>query len=188
MPVRRIFVAIDISEDVRGRVAAYISRLRLGFPDVPVKWESPEKLHLTMRFVGDVDDSGLDAVRSQVETAAGFLQPFMISISGTGAFENRGRAVLWIGAEAVDAAKYQNPIQRIASLLDLDGVAKRRFRPHLTIARIKNSNEASGLINEHRHQSLDAGECEVNSLTLYESKLLPSGSVYSVIRKYPFTG
>ncbi len=75
MPVRRIFVAIDISEDVRGRVAAYISRLRIDFPGVPVKWESPEKLHLTMRFFGNVDDAGLEEISSQVETAARFL-PF----------------------------------------------------------------------------------------------------------------
>jgi RNA 2',3'-cyclic 3'-phosphodiesterase len=188
MPFRRIFVAIDISEDVRARVTAYISQLRFRFPDVSVKWELPKKLHLTMWFVGNVDDAGLEEISSQVESAAGFLHPFKITISGTGAFENRGKAVLWIGAEAVDAAKYQDPFQRIAALLALEGVPKRRFRPHLTIGRIKNSREALGLINAHREQKLDAGTYEVNSLVIYESRLLPSGSVYSVVSKYPFRG
>lgn len=188
MPVRRIFVAIDISEDVRGRVAAYISRLRVGFAKVPVKWEPPEKLHLTMRFIGNVDNAGLEEVSSQVETAASFMRPFHIRISGTGAFENRGRSVLWLGAEAIDAEKNQDPIQRIAALLGLDGVAKRRFTPHLTIARIKNSDQALELINVHRGQTLDAGTYEVNALAIYVSRLLPTGSVYSIISKYPFSG
>lgn len=188
MPVRRIFVAIDISEDVRGRVAAYISELSSRFPDMPVKWEPPEKLHLTLRFVGNVDDPGLDDISKLVEKAAGFSRPFRLRIRGNGAFEKGSRAVLWIGAEAADAEKYQDPLHRLAVLLDLKGVSRRRFSPHLTIARIKEPKKASGLINAHRQLTFDAGEFEVNTLVMYESKLLPTGSVYSVVRKYAFTG
>jgi RNA 2',3'-cyclic 3'-phosphodiesterase len=188
MPVRRIFVAIDISEDVRARVAAYISRLHSRFPDAPVRWEPAAKLHLTMRFVGNVDDPGLQEIGSQVETAVSFLHPFKIRIRGTGAFENRGRAVLWIGAESIETAIDQSPLQRIASLLDLEAHSKRRFTPHLTVARIKNSSEAVELIKAHRQEIFEGGEFVVNSLVIYESKLRPAGSVYSVLRKYPFTG
>ncbi len=184
MPVRRIFVAIDVDEDVRRQVGAYIARMKALFPNAPVRWEPLEKLHLTMRFIGNTDDQGLADATGLVETTASVVRSFTIRIRNTGAFEKREGSVLWVGVGLVNSFTEEDPIQRIASLLNPNNLSKRRFKPHLTIARVKNVKTAAGLINAHRSETLDAGEFEVRALAIYESKLLPTGSVYSLVSKH----
>jgi RNA 2',3'-cyclic 3'-phosphodiesterase len=103
--MRRIFVAIDISDEAREKVAARIAALRERFPKLRVGWERPEKLHLTLKFLGDTDDERLRSLIDSVAKTAKQIAPFHVSLTGSGAFPSERKArVLWIGVYDLENA------------------------------------------------------------------------------------
>jgi 2'-5' RNA ligase len=180
MAKKRIFAAVDISEEARIRVAEYVRELRAEFADLRVRWERPEKLHITVHFAGDLDDGELAAFETRVAAAAAATSPFTVTIAGTGAFtKRRSRAnVLWLGLES------HGGLERLAAGLDQ---GSSRFNAHLTIARLKDAKACRGLIDKHlagEFLSIEFGAAEI---VVYESNLMPTGSVYTIISKHPFT-
>lgn len=179
MGTRRIFVAIDLSEDVRREIADHVSGLRTSFPDAPVKWEPAEKFHITMKFFGDTDTRQLERIVDRVERAARSVSPFKLIVKGPGSFRRRESAVLWIGVEE-SAAKLGRLVQ-ISNILEGNNRGDRRSHPHITIARVKRHDQAGEVIGAHTRSPLEAREFIVNHLTIYESRLLSTGSVYSAV-------
>ena len=176
----RVFAATDISETSRQMATEYVSRLRNEFPDAPVRWERPEKLHVTVKFAGALDHEQLAIFEQRVREAARSVAPFRIRIAGTGAFvKRRGPSVLWLGVEQLLELDLFGTVAA-----KLDGVEKRHFHPHITIARIKDAKKATELIEIHRASAFESAEFEVNEIIIYESKLLPSGSVYSKLNGF----
>ena len=184
MPVRRIFVAVDLSEDVRRAVADHVSHIKESFPDVPVKWERPEKFHITMKFFGDTDERQLEHIDDLVASAAASVSPFTLTINGPGSFRRRDSAVLWIGVE--ESAGEDRDLSQLARILEGDN-QPRQFHPHITIARIKNPGQARDVLVAHDRSFIAPLEFLVDRLTIYESKLLRTGSVYSVVAEHRFT-
>ncbi len=180
--MKRVFAAIDISEEVREEVRNYIDDLRIGFDGVPVKWEKPEKLHITVKFAGSVDVRQFEIFSEQIQAVAGALEPFQLTIAGTGAFvKRRGPSVLWLGVEAVSAAG--DPFALLSKLHEGEN---RLFRPHLTIARIKDARKAKDLIQKHKSRDFTSLAFFINELAIYESTLLPTGSLYSNLASFIF--
>src|SRR5688572_11825226 len=174
--MKRVFAAIDITEEVREEVRNYIEDLRSGFDGVPVKWEKPEKLHITVKFAGSVDEYQLNTFSERIRAVAKSLEPFQIRIAGSGAFvKRRGPSVLWLGTELVSAT--EDPFAVLSKLSENE--SKRTFRPHLTIARIKDPGKTNDLIEKHRESDFESVPFDVHELVIYESTLLPTGSVYS---------
>src|SRR5215470_4359731 len=98
MPVKRIFIAIDISHEARAAVSDYIDKMIIDFPRVRVGWERPEKLHFTIRFLGDVDEEKLSQVCGVVERTVHKFEPFAVRIVETGVFPHyKNPKVLWLG-------------------------------------------------------------------------------------------
>lgn len=98
MTGQRIFIAADISEGARRAAAAYINELRGEFRDLRVGWEKPEKLHFTLKFLGDVDVDRVINIKNAVAAVALKHKPFAAVISGKGVFPNtREPRVLWLG-------------------------------------------------------------------------------------------
>src|SRR4028119_339249 len=96
----RVFFAVEISDDVRQRVAQHIDYLRKQFPDMRVGWEQAQKLHLTLKFLGETDPSKLPDLIKAAEVASKDLQPFALTIESVGSFPPRGTArVLWLGVK-----------------------------------------------------------------------------------------
>ena len=178
--MKRVFAAIDISEEVREQVQSYIDSLRSEFAGVPVKWERPEKLHITVKFAGSVDEIQLKTFTDRIQAVAASLPPFQMKIARAGAFvKRRGPTVLWLGTEVVSVA--ENPFVVLAGLSE-----RRAFRPHLTIARIKDPRKAKDLIEKQLVSEFESPPFEVNELVIYESSLLPTGSVYTRLAGFPF--
>ena len=184
MTIRRIFVAIDISEDVRRAINEHVSQLRLAFADAPVKWERAEKFHLTMKFFGNTDERQLERINDLVASAAESTAPFKLMVSGPGSFRRRDSAVLWIGVE--ESSGQVGKLAQIAKILEANSPESRKFHPHITVARIKNPARARELIDSHGSAPIQSREFFVDHLTIYESKLLPTGSLYSVVSKHRF--
>ena len=146
-----------------------------------MRWEKPEKLHITVKFAGPLDENELGKFKQRIKLAAISVGPFRITVTGTGAFvKRRGPSVLWLGIEIVggDNATFT----RLAAKVDDE--EKRPFKPHITIARIKDAKKAKTLIEKHRLSHFEPVEFEVNELVIYESTLLPAGSTYTKLTSF----
>jgi RNA 2',3'-cyclic 3'-phosphodiesterase len=184
--MKRIFVAVDISEEARRKAAAYIETLRNEFRAVRVGWDKPEKLHLTLKFLGDTDEKQLGELEKIAAEISAGITNFKIRIVNTGVFPNaRSPRVLWIDVEdeTGSLAKINN---RLEADCEKIGFARERraFVPHLTIGRVREPNRARELANKHLQNNFEPVEFMASEIVIYESKLLPTGSVYAVVSKH----
>ncbi len=173
----RLFVAIDPPEDARDRLAG----LSIGLPGA--NWVEPDNIHLTLRFIGEVDG----AIARDVDMALdGVSAPgFDLTLAGVGHFETKGvpRAV-WVGVERNAALaglqqKIESALQRIG--LPPEG---RRFTPHVTLARLANAPVArvSGFLADHGLFRL--APFRVGGFTLFSSHLGRAGASYTPEQVY----
>jgi RNA 2',3'-cyclic 3'-phosphodiesterase len=137
--LRRVFVAIPLPEAAMSEVAAIIDVVRSAAdPEVrDVRWVRLDGLHLTLRFIGQVDDAGLRDVGDATERAAARIAPFEVAIEGAGAFPSVARPrALWLdvteGGNELAAAAAAVDDELAAAGLERSG---REYRAHLTVAR-----------------------------------------------------
>jgi 2'-5' RNA ligase len=183
---KRIFVALDISEEAREKTSGYIKKLREQFPKVRAGWDKPEKLHLTMKFLGEIDDEQLAKLINAVEKTASGISPLKLQIAGTGVFPSpRPARVMWIDVKG-EEEKLRLLSETLENECEKQGFEKekRRFKAHLTIARLK--ERASEMVQAHLREDFTAIEFEVSEIVIYQSQLKPTGSIYSVISKHKF--
>lgn len=192
---RRIFTAVDISEEARGKVSAYIENLRNEFPKIRVGWEKPEKLHLTLKFLGDTGEEQLRKLKEAVEKTAKIISnsrfqksDFKIHIEGTGVFPSPKKVrILWLGL--IDK---EGILSKINENLETEGEQlgfekeNRKFKPHLTIGRLREPQVSGDLAEKHLRNKFEPVEFEVSEIVVYESKLHPHGSIYSKVASFPF--
>lgn len=181
--MKRIFAAIDVSDSARAAVSDYIEFLRGEFPQARVGWAKAEKLHLTVKFLGETDDGQLERFTGAVENAAKKFQPFALKIGGAGVFPSAQNArVLWLGV-----SDENNNLQKLSASLETEcerrGFPKenRKFKAHLTVARLRQNTDLR-LIEKHLSDALQIAEpFPVWEIVIYESELLPHGSRYSAL-------
>ncbi len=185
---KRIFAAIDISDEARIKVADYIEDLRDEFSSLRVGWEKAEKLHLTVKFLGDVDSNELQSLTEAVEKTARQFSNFSLQISQTGVFPSKRNArILWLGVD-----DQQESLQKISDVLETEcrqkGFVKesRKFKAHLTVGHLREPNKSKELVDRHLNKTFAAVKFEVSEIVIYESRLQKSGSIYSVVSKHRF--
>jgi 2'-5' RNA ligase len=185
----RLFCAIELSEEIRTRAAEHIARLRSALPRVRAGWERPEKLHLTLKFLGDVEQSRVPALSLAAERAASSVAPFTLTIADAGAFPTHGPArVLWLGLR--DSSGSLTRLQQ--SLEDECAAAGfkregRSFHPHLTLARLRQPTGARTLAAQHQELGFQAMELNVSKIALLRSELGPHGSRYTMLSQHSLT-
>ena len=178
--MKRIFAAVDISEEARSRASLFSDNLRRRFPSLRVGWDRPEKLHLTLKFLGETNEIQLENFKSIAAGAARRISPFKLRLSGTGIFPNaRSARVLWLGVidEEGNLAKINRIFESECEKIGFER-EKRSYRPHLTIARLKEPQNSRELIETHLDATFEPVEFDVAELVIYESELLPAGSIY----------
>ncbi|HEX7316790.1 MAG TPA: RNA 2',3'-cyclic phosphodiesterase [Pyrinomonadaceae bacterium] len=187
----RLFFAVELPLEIRAAAAEHAARLRREFPDARASWPRAESLHLTLKFLGEVEAIRLDALHHVAEVAAAALTPFALTIEGTGTFPPRGAArVLWLGVRDDDGQ-----LSRLQFRLDKEGVyvgfprESKSFRPHLTLARLRDyqrSEAAHGLCEAHRRAPFGPLTFEVSDFVLMRSELGPGGSRYTPLSRHAF--
>jgi 2'-5' RNA ligase len=181
----RTFVAVDISEEARRLAAERIAFLRERFSDLRVSWDKPEKLHLTLKFLGDISPEKLPQIISAVENAAAKIEPFSLVLEKAGAFPPRGVArVLWLGV--IDKSQRLSELhQQLENEFEQIGFEKERrgFKPHLTIARLKEPEKARNLTDLHLKTDFPGVSFSVSEVVLFKSDLRPTGSIYTPLAK-----
>ncbi|HEV7889930.1 MAG TPA: RNA 2',3'-cyclic phosphodiesterase [Pyrinomonadaceae bacterium] len=181
----RVFCSVELPDELRSRVAERARRLRTDFPDVRASWEKPEKLHLTLKFLGDVEPARVEALSSAAARAAANREPFELIIEEPGTFPPHGQPrVLWLGI--VDASGSLALMQRA---LETECAAvgfpreSRDFRPHLTLARIRSPQGARELAAAHRETPFEPQRFKVSELVVMRSELGPGGSRYTPLSR-----
>lgn len=174
----RLFVAIELPEDVRGRVAALCG----GVPGA--KWVKPENLHLTLRFIGEVPEDrfhDIDAALAQIRAPA-----FEVELDGVGCFPPRGQArVLWVGVTKNGALAHL--YGKVESALVRTGLKPegRKYSPHVTLARLKGAPVRRIQEFVAEHNLFRAGPFPVVNFTLFSSFLSQSGAIHRAEASYP---
>lgn len=182
----RLFCAVELPEEVRERVGRYVSGLRAGFPKVRASWERVEKLHLTIKFVGEVEPPRAAALSEASARAAASVAPFPVTIADTGAFPPKGPTrVLWLGVRD-EADGLQTLWRRLEDECHAAGFPReaRPFRPHLTVARLRDPAGAGQLAEEHRRSAFEAASFRVSELVVVRSELGPAGSRHTPLSRH----
>ncbi len=176
----RLFVAIDIPEMIRKEVDG------LGRSIPNARAIPADQLHLTLKFIGEVEGSRLLDIRDALSEI--ILPKFSLSLQGVGTFPPRGEPrILWAGvAVAERTTALRNSIERSLAAIDIPR-DKKKFTPHLTLARLKNCPI------RHLQQFLagnaffQSSEFPVEGFHLYRSQLTPKGALHSLDSSYPLT-
>jgi 2'-5' RNA ligase len=195
----RVFVGLDIDEEIRERIAEFVAEVRRAAPDV--RWVTPESLHVTLKFIGEKPEAAVAGIEKALASIT--AEPFEISFGGHGFFPTEKAArVFWIGIEA--DAKLAALAAKVEAKLTSIGIAKqqRAFSPHLTLARggarIGSGSGAPGRrtgdrINQRfarlqqrlaERASPDFGTMTARGFFLYRSQLSPKGSQYTKIARF----
>ncbi len=182
MPVRA-FVALELSQALKHGILGLIDELKCG--GVRASWSRASTLHLTLKFLGDVDEDALPDVAEAVGRAAEPVQPFEFSTGSLGAFPSPRRSrVLWVGVTATDAL-YDLQAALESELAGLGFPReRRRFHPHITLGRIRDpgGDDTGGIL-----ASLEAprGSVAVHEVLLMRSTLAPGGAIHDVVEAIP---
>lgn len=184
----RSFVAILLDEAVRGAAAAELERLRPLARSV--SWVSPQNLHLTLKFLGEIPAETIEAVTEGLAEAVSGVEPFTLGFHGLGAFPGLARPrVIWMGV--FQGARECQAVQaRVEEALGRRGLPRetRPYSPHLTIGRVREPRGLASLQQAIAQGGRkEFGRLQVSSISLMKSELHPAGSRYTELHLASFT-
>lgn len=185
----RLFIAINVDPSLRPPLVEIQGTLKA--TRAPVSWVKPENLHFTLKFLGEVSEADLPAVREALRRSLAGMQSFPVSLAGVGTFPPKGRPrVVWVGVER-GADEMTALRERIdTSLLPLGFPREPRpFQPHLTLGRVKSGGRLDPLLDGvHSAAVGQVGQMQVACVDLMQSQLHPTGAIYTSVEAVPLEG
>lgn len=199
----RLFVAVDIPEEIRGRIARFMEGVQELAPDA--NWVRPESFHVTLKFLGETPPERLEGLKRELAGVQG--KPAAISFGGLGFFPTpRAPRVFWAGMQADEhLGKLARAVDEAAARLGFER-ERHQFTPHLTLARAGarssgNPRGAGGSFGQRfrrleeklvalghlggDERKPDFGTMTAREFCLFESRLSPRGARYTRIAVYP---
>lgn len=176
----RLFIALDIPADIRARLTEYMERARALAPEA--RWARVEGLHVTLKFIGHVDDARVDQIKAALKSIK--IAPFEVNLAGVGFFPNPNAArVFWAGVDGGDH------LPRLASTIDaaLEKLGFeceiKPYHPHLTLARTSSRplRELRPLVTDSPPQF---GTMTAREFFLYQSQPQKGGSKYTKLERF----
>ncbi len=181
----RLFVAVDLDQAVRAAAADVARRLApVAEHGGSVGWVKPENMHLTLKFLGEVDDARVPEVAARVK-APYDVAAFDVSFSGVGLFPPSGPVrVVWIGMTA-GVEPLQALQQEVEARLGPLGfpAETRGFQAHLTLGRFRIPAPRSIRAAIEGVRAGNVGACRIDHVTLYQSRLSPRGATYTPLER-----
>jgi 2'-5' RNA ligase len=179
----RSFIAVEISPNVRARAARLIQELSV--TDAKVSWVQPQNLHLTLAFLGDIQMLEVPALCEAMNRAVAEMPPFDLEVRGAGAFPDADRPrTIWLGVGYGTEEMVALHASLEEALIDVGYRPEgRRYRPHLTLGRVRqaprNSAPLIKLLEDRRDFIADV--MSVADITLFSSELTRNGPVYDAL-------
>ena len=186
--MKRTFIGFNIDND--HSVLRLFLDLKMNLKEEQLKWIEPDNLHLTLRFLGDTNDSQLSEIVKSMKILIPHYKYFLLKITGLGIFgTSRLPKILWAGVKMPDSIK--DMVVKIEEIVCNAGFKpeKRAYTPHLTLCRLKSIPDSSRLENLLiKYKQTLFIEQEIRQITFYESILHPSGPVYKPLHIFPLSG
>ena len=180
----RAFIAIELPKEIKEALAKLQELLKKTGADV--KWVEPQNIHLTLKFLGEINETQFDKIITALTETAQNFAPFDIRISSLGAFPKIiYPRVIWVGVDKGD-----NESGKIASWLEEKiGIPKetRDFSSHITIGRVRSPKNKADLIKDMENLKDYFGrintEFKVTKISLFKSSLSPKGPTYEILKE-----
>ena len=183
-----MFCAVELPQSARRLVLEHISHLKEKLPQAKASWARDVNLHLTLKFLGELPTPLVADFTEAVSSTVLAVEPFSIRFEQTGVFPTHGQPrVLWIGVTDL-SARLTELHARLEEESAQAGFAKetRPFHPHLTVARLRQTENARVLANAHKQMDFDPVEVAVAELLVIRSELSSEGPKYTVISRHAF--
>lgn len=183
----RSFLAIEISQPVLEKILEVQKELsKIG---ADIKWVEPENIHLTLKFLGNIEEASIDLIIKSVEEVMLSFAPFTLKVKDIGGFPNlKNPRVIWVGI--VDNEKVLSKIHKmLESRFKKIGFRgeDRTFQPHLTLGRVRSARGKAELIKRmEMFKGSDFGEFEVDKVILFKSDLTKEGPIYTPLKEVRF--
>jgi RNA 2',3'-cyclic 3'-phosphodiesterase len=184
----RAFLAVDPPEEIFREIIKIQERLRKAIQG-DIRWVRPEGIHLTLKFFGYVYESDIANISHVVKNGVANMRALMLNVRNLGAFPSVNRPrVLWLGIDGDTDALISLQAETDTGFQEYGFKKEERpFRPHLTLARIKEPKGLVGLAEAvKKNDDYIAGSFTVSGLTLFKSDLKPTGAIYTKLVDFPF--
>ncbi len=182
----RTFIAIEIEPSIKEKISNLIRELeKVG---AKVGWVKKESIHLTLKFLGEIEEGKIRDVSEKLKLISSKIKPFRIKIEGTGWFPEKSSnpRVLWVGVKFPEQLKILwEEIEREMGKIGFKQ-EEREFSPHITIGRVKGNGSIHKILDILKKSSTLFGEIEVKGIILFQSILKPDGAEYNALEKFDF--
>ena len=184
---KRVFVGIDLSRKFSRLIP--MLKTTIGEHEGDIKWISGKNLHLTLSFLGNIDDSKIETLIADLQEVKA-LAKFTLSVNGTGTFPNlETPKVFWLGIE--EGYDELSDTQSIIDELSFDYKETQReekFVPHITIGRINSAKKSTKIdVSTFLNAVYSPIEIPIDIVNLYESRLTPDGPRYKILAEFPLS-
>ncbi len=179
----RSFLAVELPKPILKKIEEVQGDLRSTHADV--RWVNPGKIHLTLKFLGNIEELRIDPIFNSIEETVRNTLPFSLKVRGVGVFPNlKNPRVIWMGL--VDGREILISFQKqIETQLEKIGFQRedRPFHPHLTLGRMKSNRGKEELVGGmERHKEEEFGDLQVERVILFKSDLKTTGPIYTPLR------
>jgi len=181
----RSFIAIPLNAEIIFHLEKAQKELRALPTDV--KWVNPTSIHLTLKFLGNVEEGNVEDIARGIQNGVKGVKTWSTAVRNMGAFPFlKNPRVVWIGIEdqSGQLVRLQNQIEQEMSKLGF-AEEKRTFSPHLTLGRVRSSRGKDELVKyllDERERVF--GEINVDRVILFKSELKPTGAIYTVLKEF----
>ncbi len=185
----RLFIACEVPEEVQTTISGVIDDMQ-EYSENAVRWLKPEAVHVTLKFLGEVQQKKLPAIKMALGEAVMRHAPFNLELDNLGIFGGReGLRVMWVGI-AGDVLRLEALVRDVNLALSVVGFEpeRRPFRPHLTLGRVRDDVST----RQRAEIEVATGKVEVppvnwrtSQISLMRSRLTPDGAMYDVVATFP---
>jgi 2'-5' RNA ligase len=175
----RTFICIELPETLKSKIGQVQDSLKQHGGNV--SWTRPQNIHLTLKFLGDVEEIRIAGIAAAIEEVVGKYPTFTLIPSGQGVFPTpKAPRVFWVGVKD-ESNTLPELAREIEERLEEFGFEKekRRFTPHLTIGRARQPNKAAELGKAFLETNFSAEPFEATEIIVMQSELNPAGSIYT---------
>jgi 2'-5' RNA ligase len=180
----RSFLAIEIPGAIQKKIEEVQEDLKSSRADV--RWVSPEKIHLTLKFFGNIEESRIDPIVRSIGGPIQTTSSFFLKVRGIGAFPHlKNPRVIWMGLvdEKEILTHFQKQLEEELEKIGFES-EERTFHPHLTLGRTRTSKGREELISRiEKHKEEEFGDLQIERMVLFKSDLRPTGPIYTSLRE-----
>ena len=178
----RTFLAVEIPRQIRKKINNFIEEEKS--KGLPIKWVKFENLHITLKFLGEIDENKKEEITPAIKELCKKYVRFNMNLQGLGCFPDPGNPrVLWIGVAQGNGMLCDIARELEEKISHLGFKKEKRFHAHLTIGRIKKFCKVDDILAKN----IKTDAFSVDSITLFKSALKPEGPVYQELEKFTFS-